>query len=62
VISAGTLIAVAPLLVAFLLIQWRFMQSFMQAGIKRIAVGSCTRSIGQYVRFRPEADIAGGKL
>ncbi|HEY5896870.1 MAG TPA: carbohydrate ABC transporter permease [Burkholderiales bacterium] len=34
VISAGTLIAVAPLLVAFLLFQRQFMQSFMQAGIK----------------------------
>ena len=34
VISAGTLIAVAPLLVAFLLFQKQFMQSFMQAGIK----------------------------
>ena len=34
VISAGTLIAVAPLLLAFLLFQRQFMQSFMQAGIK----------------------------
>jgi sn-glycerol 3-phosphate transport system permease protein len=34
VISAGTLIGVAPLLVAFLLFQRQFMQSFMQAGIK----------------------------
>jgi sn-glycerol 3-phosphate transport system permease protein len=34
VISAGTLLAVAPLLVAFLLLQRQFMQSFMQAGIK----------------------------
>jgi sn-glycerol 3-phosphate transport system permease protein len=34
VISAGTLIAVAPLLVAFLLFQRQFVQSFMQAGIK----------------------------
>jgi sn-glycerol 3-phosphate transport system permease protein len=34
VISAGTLMAVAPLLVAFLLFQRQFMQSFMQAGIK----------------------------
>ena len=33
-ISAGTLIAVAPLLVAFLLFQRQFMQSFMHAGIK----------------------------
>src|SRR5918992_648084 len=34
VISAGTLIAVAPLLAAFLLFQRQFIQSFMQAGIK----------------------------
>jgi sn-glycerol 3-phosphate transport system permease protein len=34
VISAGTLMAVAPLLVAFLLFQKQFMQSFMHAGIK----------------------------
>jgi sn-glycerol 3-phosphate transport system permease protein len=34
VISAGTIMAVAPLLVAFLLFQRQFMQSFMQAGIK----------------------------
>ena len=34
VISAGTLMAVAPLLVAFMLFQRQFMQSFMQAGIK----------------------------
>ncbi|HXS51641.1 MAG TPA: carbohydrate ABC transporter permease [Usitatibacter sp.] len=34
VISAGTLMAVAPLLAAFLLFQRQFMQSFMQAGIK----------------------------
>ncbi|MEW5879105.1 MAG: carbohydrate ABC transporter permease [Pseudomonadota bacterium] len=34
VISAGTIIAVGPLLVAFLLFQRQFMQSFMQAGIK----------------------------
>ena len=34
VISAGTLMAVAPLLLAFLLFQRQFMQSFMQAGIK----------------------------
>jgi sn-glycerol 3-phosphate transport system permease protein len=34
VISAGTLMAVAPLLIAFLLFQRQFMQSFMQAGIK----------------------------
>ncbi len=34
VISAGTIMAVAPLLVAFLLFQRQFMQSFMRAGIK----------------------------
>ncbi len=34
VISAATLLAVAPLLVAFLLFQRQFVQSFMQAGIK----------------------------
>jgi sn-glycerol 3-phosphate transport system permease protein len=34
VLSAGTLMAVAPLLVAFLLFQRQFVQSFMQAGIK----------------------------
>jgi sn-glycerol 3-phosphate transport system permease protein len=34
VISAGTLIAVAPLLAGFLLFQRQFMQSFMHAGIK----------------------------
>jgi sn-glycerol 3-phosphate transport system permease protein len=34
VISAGTLMAIAPLLVGFLLFQKQFMQSFMQAGIK----------------------------
>lgn len=34
VISAGTIMAIAPLLVAFLLFQRQFMQSFMQAGIK----------------------------
>jgi sn-glycerol 3-phosphate transport system permease protein len=34
VISAGTLMAVSPLLVAFLLFQRQFIQSFMQAGIK----------------------------
>jgi len=34
VISAGTLMAVAPLLFAFLIFQRQFMQSFMQAGIK----------------------------
>jgi sn-glycerol 3-phosphate transport system permease protein len=34
VISAGTLMAVAPLLVGFLLFQRQFVQSFMHAGIK----------------------------
>jgi sn-glycerol 3-phosphate transport system permease protein len=34
VISAGTLMAVAPLLIGFLLFQKQFMQSFMHAGIK----------------------------
>jgi sn-glycerol 3-phosphate transport system permease protein len=34
IITAGTLIAVAPLLVAFLLFQRQFVQSFMHAGIK----------------------------
>ena len=34
VISAGTIMAVSPLLIAFLLFQRQFMQSFMQAGIK----------------------------
>lgn len=34
VISAGTLLAVAPLLVGFLLFQRQFVQSFMRAGIK----------------------------
>ena len=34
VISAGTLLAVAPLLLAFLLFQRQFVQSFMHAGIK----------------------------
>ena len=34
VISAGTLIAVEPLLLAFLLFQRQFMQFFVQAGIK----------------------------
>jgi sn-glycerol 3-phosphate transport system permease protein len=34
VISAGTIMAVSPLLLAFLLFQRQFMQSFMQAGIK----------------------------
>ena len=34
IISAATLIAVAPLLIAFLLFQRQFVQSFMYAGIK----------------------------
>ncbi|MEE9315341.1 MAG: carbohydrate ABC transporter permease [Rhizobiaceae bacterium] len=34
IITAGTLISVAPLLVAFLLFQRQFVQSFMHAGIK----------------------------
>ena len=34
VISAATLMSVAPLLIAFLLFQRQFVQSFMQAGIK----------------------------
>ena len=34
VISAGTLLSVAPLLFAFLLFQRQFVQSFMRAGIK----------------------------
>ena len=34
IITAGTLLAVAPLLVAFLLFQRQFVQSFMNAGIK----------------------------
>lgn len=34
IITAGTLIAVAPLLVAFLLFQRQFVQSFIHAGIK----------------------------
>jgi sn-glycerol 3-phosphate transport system permease protein len=34
VISAGTLIAVGPLLILFLIFQRRFIQSFMHAGIK----------------------------
>ncbi|MFZ1910063.1 MAG: carbohydrate ABC transporter permease [Burkholderiales bacterium] len=34
VISAGTIMAVSPLLIAFLLFQKQFMQSFMHAGIK----------------------------
>lgn len=34
VITAGTLISVAPLLIAFLLFQRQFVQSFMYAGIK----------------------------
>jgi sn-glycerol 3-phosphate transport system permease protein len=34
IISAATLMAVAPLLLAFLLFQRQFVQSFMHAGIK----------------------------
>ncbi len=34
IISAGTLLAVAPLMLAFLLFQRQFVQSFMHAGIK----------------------------
>tara|TARA_E500000331_G_scaffold309543_1_gene315739 strand:- start:1071 stop:1886 length:816 start_codon:yes stop_codon:yes gene_type:complete len=34
IVSAATLLSVAPLLVAFLLFQRQFVQSFMQAGIK----------------------------
>ena len=34
IISAATLMSVAPLLIAFLLFQRQFVQSFMQAGIK----------------------------
>lgn len=34
VVSAATLISVAPLLIAFILFQRQFVQSFMQAGIK----------------------------
>ena len=34
IITAGTLLAVAPLLIAFLLFQRQFVQSFMYAGIK----------------------------
>jgi sn-glycerol 3-phosphate transport system permease protein len=34
VISAGTLIAIGPLLILFLVFQRKFIQSFMQAGIK----------------------------
>ncbi|XZG68718.1 carbohydrate ABC transporter permease [Chitinibacteraceae bacterium HSL-7] len=34
VLSAGTLLGIAPLLLAFLLFQRQFMQSFMNAGIK----------------------------
>ncbi len=34
IITAGTLIAVAPLLIAFLLFQRQFVQSFMRSGIK----------------------------
>lgn len=34
IVSAGTLISVAPLLIGFLLFQHQFVQSFMRAGIK----------------------------
>jgi sn-glycerol 3-phosphate transport system permease protein len=34
IISAATLMSVAPLLIAFLLFQRQFVQSFMHAGIK----------------------------
>lgn len=34
IITAGTLLAVAPLLIAFLLFQRQFVQSFMRAGVK----------------------------
>ena len=34
VISAGTLLTSAPLLIAFLLFQRQFVQSFMRAGIR----------------------------
>ncbi|WP_454765272.1 carbohydrate ABC transporter permease [Cupriavidus campinensis] len=34
VLSAGTLLSVGPLLIAFLLFQRQFMQSFMNAGVK----------------------------
>ena len=34
IITAGTLLAVAPLLIAFLLFQRQFVQSFMHAGLK----------------------------
>jgi len=34
IISAGTLLAVSPLLIAFLLFQRQFVQSFMRSGIK----------------------------
>lgn len=34
VLSAGTLIAISPLLAMFLLFQRQFMQSFMNAGLK----------------------------
>ena len=34
IITAGTLMAVAPLLLAFLLFQRQFVQSFMRAGIR----------------------------
>ena len=34
IVSAATLMSVAPLLIAFLLFQRQFVQSFMRAGIK----------------------------
>ncbi|MDZ7761070.1 MAG: hypothetical protein U5L00_12575 [Desulfovermiculus sp.] len=34
VLSAATLLATAPLLIAFLLFQRQFMQSFLYAGVK----------------------------
>jgi sn-glycerol 3-phosphate transport system permease protein len=34
IISAATLLSVAPLLIAFLLFQRQFVQSFMYSGIK----------------------------
>ena len=34
IVSAGTLISVAPLLISFLLFQRQFVQSFMRAGIQ----------------------------
>jgi sn-glycerol 3-phosphate transport system permease protein len=34
VVTAATLMTSAPLLVAFLLFQWQFVQSLMRAGIR----------------------------